>query len=121
MIGIELYWKTFNSFNGIGGIDKYGKFSSKYRVSSIKDILVIINHFDKYSLLTQKRANYLLFKRAFELVLRKEKLTPGGFRKLLSIKAAINLGFSDSLKEAFPDIIPVERPRVEDQIISDPN
>jgi len=108
-------------FNGISGIDKHGKFSSKYRVSSIKDILVIIDHFDKYPLLTQKRANYLLFKRAFELVLRKEQLTPGGFCEILSIKAAINLGFSDSLKEAFPDIIPVERPRVEDQIISDPN
>jgi hypothetical protein len=53
-------------FNGIGGIDKHGKSSSKYRVSSIKDISKIIDHFDKYPLLTQKRANYLLFKRAFE-------------------------------------------------------
>jgi len=53
-------------FNGIGGIDKHGKTSSKYRVSSIKDLSIIIDHFDKYPLLTQKRANYLLFKRAFE-------------------------------------------------------
>jgi hypothetical protein len=82
---------------------------------------MIIDHFDKYPLLTQKRANYLLFKKAFELVQRKEHLTPEGFRELLSIKAAINLGFSDTLKEAFPDIIPVEKPKVEDQIISDPN
>jgi len=51
-------------FNGIGGIDKHGKSSSKYRVSSIKDITMIIDHFDKYPLLTQKRANYLLFKKA---------------------------------------------------------
>jgi len=57
----------------------------------------------------------------FKLVQRKEHLTPEGFRELLSIKAAINLGFSDTLKEAFPDIIPVEKPKVEDQIISDPN
>ena len=56
-----------------------------------------------------------------KLVQRKEHLTPEGFRELLSIKAAINLGFSDTLKEAFPDIIPVEKPKVEDQIISDPN
>jgi len=108
-------------FNGIGGIDQHGKSSSKYRVSSIKDISVILDHFDKYPLLTQKRANYLLFKRAFQLGLRKEHLTPVGFRELLSIKAAINLGFSDTLKEAFQDIIPVERPIVEDQVISDPN
>jgi len=63
---------------------------------------------------------YLLNSR-FKLVQRKEHLTPEGFRELLSIKAAINLGFSDTLKEAFPDIIPVEKPKVEDQIISDPN
>jgi hypothetical protein len=83
-------------FNGVGGIDRHGKSSSKYRVSSIKDLKVIIDHFDKYPLLTQKRANYLLFKRAFELVLRKEHLTSDGFRELLSIKSAINLGFSDA-------------------------
>jgi hypothetical protein len=108
-------------FKGIGGIDKHGKSSSKYRVSSMKDISIILDHFEKYPLLTQKRANYLIFKRGFELVLRKEHLTPTGFRELLSIKAAINLGFSDTLKEAFPDIIPVERPVIEDQVISDPN
>jgi hypothetical protein len=33
----------------------------------------------------------------------------------------MNLGLSDSLKEAFPNIVPVERPKVEDQIVSDPN
>jgi LAGLIDADG endonuclease len=93
----------------------------KYRVSSLKDISIIIDHFDKYPLLTQKRANYLLFKRAFELVLRKEHNTPEGFHELLRIKAAINLGFSDSLKAAFPNTIPVDTPRVEDNAVSDPN
>lgn len=108
-------------FNGIGGIDKHGKTSSKYRVSSIKDLSIIIDHFDKYPLLTQKRANYLLFKRAFELVLRKEHNTPEGFHALLSIKAAINLGLSDSLKAAFPNTIAVDTPRVENNAVSDPN
>jgi hypothetical protein len=36
-------------------------------VSSIKELEVIINHFDKYPLLTQKQADYLLFKSAFAL------------------------------------------------------
>jgi hypothetical protein len=109
------------SFNGVGAIDKHGELSVKSRVSSIKDILLIIDHFDKYPLITQKRADYLLFKRVFELILRKEHRTPEGFRKILSIKASMNLGLSDSLKEAFPDIIPVERPKVEYQKILDPN
>lgn len=106
-------------FNGAGGLDKHGKLSVKYRVSSQKDISVIIDHFDKYPLITQKQADYLLFKRAFELISRKEHLTPEGFRQILSIKAAINLGISDSLTEVFPDIVSVERPKVEDQKILD--
>jgi len=48
----------------MGGLDKHGKLSVKYRVSSIKDISILINHLDKYPLKTQKRADYLLFKRA---------------------------------------------------------
>jgi hypothetical protein len=108
-------------FNGAGGIDKHGKLSVKYRVSSQKDITVILDHFDKYPLVTQKRADYLLFKRAFEIIQRKEHRTPEGFREILSIKAAINLGMSDSLAEAFPDILPVERPKIEDQVVPYPS
>jgi hypothetical protein len=109
------------SFNGIGGIDQHAKLSVKYRVSSIKDILIIIDHFEKHPLITQKRADFLLFKRAFEIVQRKEHLTSEGFHQILSIKASINLGLSDSLKETFPEIVPVSRPKIEDQSISDPN
>jgi hypothetical protein len=44
-----------------------------------------------------------------------------GLRKILAIKTSINLGLSGELKEAFPDTIPVTRPKVEDQEIKDPN
>lgn len=54
-------------------------------------------------------------------VVRKEHLTPEGFRELLSIKAAINLGFSDTLKEAFPNCSPVPRPALQVTEIQDPN
>jgi hypothetical protein len=109
------------SFNGVGGLDKHGKLSVKFRVSSIKDISILIDHLDKYPLKTQKLADYLLFKRAFELVQRKEHYTPTGFCEILSIRAAMNLGLSDSLKEAFSDVVSAERPKVEDHMISDPN
>jgi hypothetical protein len=62
-----------------------------------------------------------LFKQAFELVKSKQHLTPEGLRKIVAIKASINLGLSESLKAAFPDIIPVPRALVVDQKIKDPN
>lgn len=62
-------------FNGVGSITNHGKDSIKYRVTSLKDLMVIIDHFDKYSLITQKWADYTLFKQAFELINNKEHLT----------------------------------------------
>jgi len=44
-----------------------------------------------------------------------------GLRKLIAIKASMNRGLSDKLKSAFPNIIPVDRPVVIDQVIPDPN
>ena len=60
---------------GVGKIYKHGSNSIELRVSSIKDLLVLIDHFDKYPLITYKVVDYLLFKRAFELMYRKEHLT----------------------------------------------
>jgi len=108
------------SFLGVGEIYER-KESCIYIVNSLNDLQIIIEHFDKYSLITQKQADYQLFKRAFELIKNKNHLTPDGFRQILSIRAAINLGLSDFLKEAYPETIPVERPLVIDQEIKDPN
>ena len=44
---------------------------------------------------------------------RKEHLTLEGLRQILAIKAAMNLGLSEKLKVAFPDVVPVVRPLVE--------
>jgi hypothetical protein len=49
-------------FKGIGSIT-YNKDMAFFKVQSLKDILtVVIPHFDKYPLMTQKRADYLLFR-----------------------------------------------------------
>jgi len=104
-------------FFGIGSIINLRKDYILYRVSSKKDLAVIIDHFDKYPLLTQKRADYELFKQAFNLISNKEHLTPEGLKKLVGIKASINLGLSDELKASFTDVIPVKRPLVKDQNI----
>ena len=94
----------------------------QYRVSSIKDINnVIIPHFDKYPLLTQKYADFNMFKQVVELMLNKEHLTPEGIQKIINLKASINRGLPDKLKAAFPDTKPVQRPVVELRSIPDPN
>ena len=91
-----------------------------YRIQSIKELQVIIDHFDKYPLITQKLSDYILFKQAVELIKNKEHLTEEGLHKIVAIKASMNLGLSESLKADFPDVKPVPRPVVLNQKIKNP-
>jgi hypothetical protein len=115
--------KQIQSFFGVGSISRDKRDNQAvFSVSSVKDLInVIIPHFDKYPLITQKRADFLLFKWIVEMINRKEHLTEEGLRKIASIKAAMNLGLSEKLKVAFPNSIPVSRPKVEDQPIKNPH
>jgi hypothetical protein len=51
----------------------------------------------------------------------KEHLTKLGLEKIINIKAALNTGNSDALKEAFPAASPVTRPSVDFKGIPDPH
>ena len=55
-----------------------------------------------------------------EIMIRKEHLSEDGLRKIVDIKAAMNLGLSEKLKVAFPDVVPVERPKIETPKTVDP-
>ena len=101
-----------NFFHHVGSISKHGPQSFQFKVKSIKNLVVIINHFEKFPLNTKKLSDYKFLEQAFKLIQRKEHLTVEGFQKILSIKASMNWGLSDKLKETFPDIIPAERPIV---------
>jgi hypothetical protein len=118
---IELHEKDLvlleeiQSFFGVGKIS-IGKTRDTvaYSVKSIKDLTnVIIPHFLKYPLITKKRADFLLFKMVVELMNKKEHLTIEGLHKIISIRAAMNTGLTAALTEAFPNIIPIDRPLVE--------
>jgi hypothetical protein len=102
-----------SSLGGVGNIVKHGKDSIQFQVSSVKGLSVIINHFYKYPLITQKRADYVLFKQAFNLISNKEYLTNEGLQKLVAIKASMNKGLSEALREAFPNLTPIDRPLIE--------
>lgn len=85
-----------------------------YQIQSIKDInSVIIPHFTKYPLVTQKLADFLLFKSAVEIVNQKEHLTLQGIQKIISIKASLNKGLSGVLKSVTLNTTPMARPSVE--------
>jgi hypothetical protein len=44
----------------VGNISKNGAKTITYSVNSMKEISIIINHFDKYPLITQKLLDYLI-------------------------------------------------------------
>lgn len=120
---LPLLYKIKSFFGEVGNINiDSNREMAYFTVTTIEDLTkVIIPHFDLYPLLTQKRADFLLFKSAVELMRKKEHLTTEGLAKMLSLKASINLGLSNELKTAFPDIIPVERPKVEYPTYIDPS
>lgn len=82
---------------------------------------MLVDHFDKYPLITYKLVDYLLFKRAFELMFRKEHLTLEGLNQIVAIKASINKGLSSELKNAYPSITPASIPSIETSKVGDPH
>ena len=70
---------------------------------------------------TQKRADFILFKEVVDLMNQKEHLEKEGLQQIVNLKASINKGLSEELKKEFPNIIPVQRPLVKNQVIQDLN
>ena len=98
-------------FFGIGNVTVHGD-SAMYQVVKLSDLACIIEHFNNYPLKTQKHADYLLFKKAFNVVSNKQHLTEIGLYKFLSIRASINKGLPERLQVAFPNVIPELRSEV---------
>lgn len=100
---------SIKDFFGVGKITKHGDSSIQYLVRSLAELEIIISHFDKYPLLSEKWGDYMLFKEAVELIKNKAHLNKEGFNKILSIRATLNLGFSDELKLSFPYIKAIKK------------
>ena len=108
--------KKIQKFLGVGEIYHKEEFSN-YMVQSSKGIKVIIDHFEKYPLLTKKREDFILFSQIVTLINQKEHLTLSGLHKIVSLRASLNAGLSTLLKTAFPDVIPAIRPQRSDEIL----
>lgn len=106
--------RKIQSFFGVGIVSERENFNRVvYSVQSYHDMTnVIIPHFKKYPLITQKKADFILFNEAINLLNLKAHSNIEGINKIMSLKAAMNWGLSDVLKNQFPTVLPVHRPLV---------
>lgn len=99
---------------GVGRIYSHGSNSVELRVQFLEEFAKIIEHLEKYPLITQKLADYkgpsteFFFlkkegplKQAYDFMLNNEHLKEVGLRKFVYIKATINFGLSPELKKIF--------------------
>lgn len=112
--------ENIKNYFGVGKIYDQGPEAIQYLVGSIKDLTVIVNHMNKYPLISKKSADFLLFNKGLEIIKSKGHLITEGLEKLVSIKASLNMGLSKQLETAFPNVIPMNKV-FNDQKISDPN
>ena len=114
--------ERIKNFFGVGKIfHSTARDDINYQVNSQKDLTIIINHFDRYPLITQKQADYKLFKQALDLVKCKKHLTKEGLQEIVAIKSSMNRGLSGELKVAFPNINSCRKTFSVDKIVLDPN
>ena len=105
---------------GVGKLYQQGPSAIQLKVENIRKLERVINHFNKFKLITKKEQDFKLFILVTEIMKRKEHLTKEGLLKIVAIKTAMNLGFSEKLKKAFPGVVPVSIPQVKNPKIQDP-
>jgi hypothetical protein len=106
--------KIQDFFGGIGKISYRKKDNAVYfTVKSVKDLMnVIIPHFEKFPLLTEKQADFVLFKEIVTIMSNKQHLNIEGLNKIMMLKSSLNKGLTPFLSENFPNVNPIERPVV---------
>ena len=106
---------------GVGGVYQHTGNMYRYKVSSIKDTLnVIVPHFDKYPLVTQKKADFEIFKQILK-ILSKGPLKFSDLQEVINLKAGLNRGLSPVLKLAFPNTVVPSRQEIIFKGIPSPN
>lgn len=92
--------EEIKSFFGVGKL-YISKSKVYYRVEKFSELQVIINHFDKYPLVTAKIIDYDLFKKCFFIIKLNKHLTEKGLLEIIEIKSSLNKGLPDDLKKKF--------------------
>jgi len=109
-----------NYFDNIGYISKINdKSTVEFRVSDITSLNnIIIPHFEKYTLITNKYKDFKIFKHIVSLMSENKHTTLEGLEEILEYRASLNWGLSKNLKESFPSIVPVKRVEIDDKLLS---
>lgn len=109
-----------NYFNNIGYISKTNdRCMVEFRVSDITSLNnIIIPHFEKYPLITNKYQDFIIFKQIVSLMTENKHTTLEGLREILEYRASLNWGLSKTLKESFPSIVPIKRIEIEGKNLS---
>jgi hypothetical protein len=94
----------------VGIVRKNNENTVLYKVSNLKELQVITNHFKNYPLVSAKNSDFLLFEQCLELIKEKAHLTQKGLLKIVSLKTNLNKGLSKELSETFFNINAVKRP-----------
>jgi len=114
---IAIIWGFKAFFKDVGNVYPAGVNSYEYRVTSISAMSTIISHFENYPLVSQKRTDFEFFKSAWSIFISNNHLSILGLKKIVSFKASMNNGLSDSLKVIFSDVTPASKPSIEYQKI----
>lgn len=109
---INLLTQVKDFFYCAGTIRTRGKMAY-YTVYNRKDLIsTILPHFDKHPLITQKQSDFLLFRSILHIMSKNEHLHKEGVIQIVKLRASLNDGLSENLKNHFGHLIKVERPIV---------
>lgn len=101
--------KGMLAYFGVGAIYKHTGNMARFKVSSVRDLAnVIIPHFYNYPLVTQKGADFELFKRAIG-ILNQGPLSIERLQEIVNIRASLNRGLSSSLQASFPETVAAKK------------
>lgn len=87
----DLVLAVRNYFKNIGYISKINiRNSVEFRVTKIKDLDRILSHFNSNPLITNKYADFILFKEIYSIILSNKHNTLDGLQNILNKKASLN-------------------------------
>lgn len=103
------YLEYLRDFFGVGKIYTNDT-NATYRVSVIKDLMVLIAHFTEYPLISPKLLTYKVWAEVVLLVSTKQHMVPATFNYIASIYAGLGRGASKAVMLAFPSLTPITLP-----------
>lgn len=115
-----LMLNNINNFFGLIGRVEERRDNNSYvfRVTGLKNCLILKNHFDEYPLMTYKLVYYQLWCTILLIMVAGEHLNLNGLLKIIALKSLFKKGLSSKLSEAFPLVnfmpitIPVYNPQL---------